>query len=131
MPSTAHEEHLSEHGTWIGVHEWSRVKVSLLRSTAQWCWVITGTVGDEARPILHADDVPRAVEVACQGARVPILSLDQGSTTKCVICRSGAGWADFKAGRPVERTIQELGCGLAVVVQVGNEGGALLEEHGW
>ena len=36
-----HVEYLSEQGTWISVHVKSRVKVSLLRSTAQWCWMIT------------------------------------------------------------------------------------------
>ena len=32
MPSTAHEEHLGEQTTWMGVHGKSRVKVSLLRA---------------------------------------------------------------------------------------------------
>ena len=64
MPSTAHEEYLSEQGTWIGVHEKSRVKVSLLR---QWWEVLSqGTVGDEARPLLHADHMPRAKKLASE-----------------------------------------------------------------
>ena len=41
MPSTAHEEYLGEQETYLGMHGKSRVKVPLLRSTAQWCWVIT------------------------------------------------------------------------------------------
>ena len=95
MPSTAHEEYLSEQRTWIGVHEKSRVKVSLLRSTAPWCWVITwkfsakGTVSDKACTFLYTNNVPRTLEVACQRVRVQPLA---GPGRR--LCRS-----DFKRGR--------------------------------
>ena len=51
---------------------YSRSKVSSLRSTARWCWVITWKsflqrlVGDKTCPFLHPDNGPRAVEVTCQ-----------------------------------------------------------------
>ena len=43
----AHEEYLSEHGTWIGVHEKSRATVSLLRRTAKW------VLGDDVEEFLR------------------------------------------------------------------------------
>ena len=38
MPSTTHVAHLCKRGTCTGVHEKSRARVFLLRSTVQRCW---------------------------------------------------------------------------------------------
>ena len=55
MPSTAHEEYVSEQGTWIGVY------VEVLRQKP---------IGDDACLILKADIVPRSVDVVRQGALI-------------------------------------------------------------
>ena len=76
MPSTAHEEYLSEQGTWIGVHEKSRVKVILVEEHGAMVLgdhmevLRQGTVSDESKPFVYANHMPRPVEVACQSARV-------------------------------------------------------------
>ena len=83
-----------------------------------------GTVGDEACTFLNADDVPRAVKVACQrvrvrsprGARVPGDDLQLVCWTPSVLVGLQGG-----AGGPAGRTIQTLGSRLTVIVKVKHD----------
>ena len=75
MPLMAHEEHLSEHGTWIAVHEFARRSVLVEENNAmvlgdQVEVLPKGTVSEETRPLLYVDHMPRPIEVRGQQARI-------------------------------------------------------------
>ena len=65
MASTAHEEYLSDQGTWIGVHVKSRAEESLFRRTAPWCWVITWKFS--ARELSMTKPAPSCTQITCHG----------------------------------------------------------------
>ena len=71
----AHEEHLSEHGTWIAVHEFARNSVLAEENNAMVLGghvevLRQGTVGDKASTLLYVDHMPRHIEVRGQQARM-------------------------------------------------------------
>ena len=75
MPLMAHEEHLSEHGTWIAAHEFARKSVLVVENNAMVLGghvevLRQGTVGDEASTLLYVDHMPRPIEVRGQQARI-------------------------------------------------------------
>ena len=88
--------------------------------------LLQGAVRDEARPLLHANHMPWASEVRSKQTRI---RTTRGSWVPRqdlqLVGRAPVGQVgpQGRAGRPAGQTIQELGSRLAVVVQVGNEGG--------
>ena len=56
--SMAHEEYLCVQGTWIGVHVYPRSEVSLLRRTAQGCWVTTWKFTGSQTPLARYYTTP-------------------------------------------------------------------------
>ena len=65
--------------------------------------LLQGAVGDEARPLLNANHVPRAVTVICQST---LVRSPRGTGFHDKMCnlsvRRRLGWSGFKAG-PGER----------------------------
>ena len=84
-----------------------------------------GTFGDEARPLLYANPMPRAIEVRSQQAwirtscasRVPREVLEFVSRTSAALVR-------LKSRRLAGRLIQKLRSRLTGIIQVRNESGA-------
>ena len=86
-----------------------------------------GTVGDQARPLLYVNHIPRAIEVRSQqawirtscGSRVPREVLE-------FVCRTSAALVRLKSGarRPAGRLIKKLGSRRTVSVKVRNGSGA-------
>ena len=67
VPSTAHETYLSLQGMKSGTHEVVGLDGVLVEED---CAAVQSHVVTEARVCLHADHMPRAVEVTCQQTRV-------------------------------------------------------------
>ena len=88
--------------------------------------LLQGSVGDEARPFLHANHMPRAVEVRSKQTRIKTTCGSWAPRQKLqLVGRAPVGLVgpQSRAGRPAGQLVQELGSRLAVVVKVRNEGG--------
>ena len=74
-----------------------------------------GTIGDQASLLLHANNVPRTVQMTCQSARVRTSRWTWVTREDFAACLSSAGCPDQDAARIAYEDAARVGSGLASI----------------